>query len=94
MKIMPSGMREPENISALAALNIDIMAFSFKKDDPRSHQDDFPSRAGIIPDSSEDRLKKAGQDIERNNATKSRHHKGGNICRRHAAEHRNKNLQL
>ena len=60
---MLSGMREPENISALAALNIDIMAFSFKKDDPRLIKM-ISSRAGIIPDFSEDRLKKAGQDID------------------------------
>lgn len=49
------GMRDPENIRAVAALGIDLMGFIFYPQSPRYVQM-ISSRAGIIPDYSAERL--------------------------------------
>ena len=58
MIIKVCGMREPENIRAVAALSIDLMGFIFYPSSSRFVQM-ISSRAGIIPDYSEERLTKA-----------------------------------
>ena len=58
MIIKVCGMREPENIRAVAALDIDLMGFIFYPSSSRFVQM-ISSRAGIIPDYSEERLIKA-----------------------------------
>lgn len=58
MIIKVCGMREPENIRAVAALGIDLMGFIFYPSSSRFVQM-ISSRAGIIPDYSEERLTKA-----------------------------------
>ena len=50
-------MREPENIRAVASLDIDLMGFIFYPQSSRFVQM-ISSNAGIIPDYSEERLKK------------------------------------
>ena len=58
MIIKVCGMREPENIRAVAAFGIDLMGFIFYPSSSRFVQM-ISSRAGIIPDYSEERLTKA-----------------------------------
>lgn len=58
MIIKVCGMREPENIRAVAALGIDLMGFIFYPSSSRFVQM-ISSRAGIIPDYSEERLTEA-----------------------------------
>lgn len=49
LKIKVSGMREPDNIRAVCALDIDMMGFVFCKRSPR-YVSSVPSHAGIMPD--------------------------------------------
>jgi phosphoribosylanthranilate isomerase len=58
MIIKVCGMRDADNIREVAKLGIDMMGFVFYKDSPRYVQM-ISSQAGIIPDYSEERLKKA-----------------------------------
>ncbi len=58
MNIKVCGMREPDNIQAVAALPIDMMGFIFYPQSPRYVQM-ISSMAGIIPDYSEERLRGA-----------------------------------
>lgn len=58
MMIKVCGMRDPENIRAVAALGIDLMGFIFYPQSPRYVQM-ISSQAGIIPDYSVERLKEA-----------------------------------
>ena len=50
MIIKVCGMRNPENISAVAALGIDLLGLIFYPDSPRYVQEYIPSNAGILPD--------------------------------------------
>lgn len=52
-------MRDADNIKAVAALDIDLMGFIFYPQSPR-YVKMISSRAGIIPDYSEERLKAGG----------------------------------
>lgn len=58
MIIKVCGMREAENIRDVAALDIDLMGFIFYPKSPR-YVRMIHSRAGIIPDYSEQRLREA-----------------------------------
>ena len=58
MIIKVCGMREPENIRAVASLGIDLMGFIFYPSSSRFVQM-ISSCAGIIPDYSEERLTEA-----------------------------------
>ena len=55
MLIKVCGLRDPENIRAVIGLGVDFIGFVFQPDDPRFVQM-ISSRAGIIPDYSEERL--------------------------------------
>ena len=57
MMIKVCGMRDADNIRAVAELGIDLMGFVFYPDSPRFVQM-ISSHAGIIPDYSEERLEK------------------------------------
>lgn len=57
LKIKVCGMRDPENIKAVSKLDIDLMGFIFYPKSPRFVQM-ISSLAGIIPDYSEERLKR------------------------------------
>ena len=59
MLIKVCGMRDADNIKAVAALDIDLMGFIFYPQSPR-YVKMISSRAGIIPDYSEERLKAGG----------------------------------
>ena len=59
MLIKVCGMRAADNITAVAALDIDLMGFIFYPQSPR-YVKMISSRAGIIPDYSEERLKAGG----------------------------------
>ena len=49
------GMRDEENIKAVSALDIDMMGFIFYPKSPR-YVSQISSRAGIIPDYSQERI--------------------------------------
>lgn len=57
MIIKVSGMRDADNVRAVAALDIDMMAFDFRQSSPRFVRM-ISSRAGIIPDYSRSRLRR------------------------------------
>ena len=57
MLIKVCGMRDTENIRAVSELDIDLMGFIFSPKSPR-YVMMISSQAGIIPDYSEERLKK------------------------------------
>ena len=57
MLIKVCGMRDTENIRAVSELDIDLMGFIFYPKSPRFVMM-ISSQAGIIPDYSEERLKK------------------------------------
>ena len=59
MLIKVCGMRDADNIKAVSALDIDLMGFIFYPQSPR-YVKMISSRAGIIPDYSEERLKAGG----------------------------------
>ena len=63
MIIKVCGMRETENIREVAALGIDMMGFIFWSGSPRFVQM-ISARAGIIPDYSEERLRKMRKGAE------------------------------
>ncbi|HCN53994.1 MAG TPA: N-(5'-phosphoribosyl)anthranilate isomerase [Prevotella sp.] len=50
MIIKVCGMRNPENMSAVAALGIDLLGLIFYPESPRYVQEYIPSHAGILPD--------------------------------------------
>ena len=50
MIIKVCGMRNPENMSAVAALGIDLLGLIFYPESPRYVQEYIPSYAGILPD--------------------------------------------
>ncbi len=54
------GMRDHDNISEVAQLDIDLMGFIFWKGSKRCVRM-IPSRAGILPDYSEERLRRASR---------------------------------
>ena len=56
MMIKVCGMREPDNIRAVAELGVDMIGYVFYPESPRFVQM-ISSRAGIIPDYSEEKLK-------------------------------------
>lgn len=56
------GMRDADNIREVSALGIDMMGFVFYKESPR-YVRMISSQAGIIPDYSEERLRKAASPI-------------------------------
>lgn len=68
MLIKVCGMRDADNIKAVAALDIDLMGFIFYPKSPR-YVKMISSRAGIIPDYSEERLKAGGMPQTRHEAT-------------------------
>ena len=57
MMIKVCGMRDSENIRAVAELKVDLMGFIFYPKSPRYVQM-ISSQAGILPDYSEERLQK------------------------------------
>ncbi|MGI6243452.1 MAG: phosphoribosylanthranilate isomerase [Prevotella sp.] len=64
MIIKVCGMRDADNIREVAKLDIDMMGFVFWKDSPRFVRM-ISSQAGIIPDYSEERLRRsAGQEVQ------------------------------
>ena len=70
MLIKVCGMRDTENIRAVSELDIDLMGFIFWKDSPR-YVMMISSQAGIIPDYSEERLKKGrGEESQASNRIK------------------------
>jgi len=70
MIIKVCGMREPENIRAVASLDIDLMGFIFYPQSSRYVQM-ISSRAGIIPDYSVERLKGLKERSEENSTEKT-----------------------
>ena len=58
MLIKVCGMREPENIRAVAELGVDMIGFVFYPESPRFVKM-ISSRAGIIPDYSEERYRRS-----------------------------------
>ena len=60
MIVKVCGMRDADNIREVSALGIDMIGFIFYPKSPRYVQM-VSSRAGIIPDYSEERIKKASQ---------------------------------
>ena len=78
MIIKVCGMRDPENIRAVSALDIDWMGFVFWRDSPRYLQQ-ISSRTGTLPDYSS--LRDDAMREERYFARRC-------VCGRHAAEHR------
>lgn len=71
MIIKVCGMRETENIREVAELGIDMMGFIFWPESPRFVKM-ISARAGIIPDYSEERLRKMRQGQESSSAAASR----------------------
>ena len=71
MIIKVCGMRETENIREVAELGIDMMGFVFWPESPRFVKM-ISARAGIIPDYSEERLRKMRQGQESSSAVASR----------------------
>lgn len=71
MIIKVCGMRETENIREVAELGIDMMGFIFWPESPRFVKM-ISARAGIIPDYSEERLRKMRQGQESPSAAASR----------------------
>lgn len=64
MIIKVCGMRDADNIREVAKLGIDMMGFVFCKESPRFVQM-ISSQAGIIPDYSEERLRKScGKEVQ------------------------------
>ena len=63
MLIKVCGMRDTENIRAVSELNIDLMGFIFSPSSPR-YVMMISSQAGIIPDYSEERLKKGRGEVD------------------------------
>lgn len=67
LKIKVCGMRDTENIQAVAQLDIDFMGFIFYPKSPRFVKM-ISSEAGIIPDYSEERLRKQqGKEVKAEN---------------------------
>ncbi|MBR5729467.1 MAG: phosphoribosylanthranilate isomerase [Prevotella sp.] len=71
MIIKVCGMRETENIREVAELGIDMMGFIFWPESPRFVKM-ISARAGIIPDYSEERLRKMRQGQESSSVVASR----------------------
>ena len=71
MIIKVCGMRETENIREVAELGVDMMGFIFWPESPRFVKM-ISARAGIIPDYSEERLRKMRQGQESSSAVASR----------------------
>ena len=71
MIIKVCGMRETENIREVAELGVDMMGFIFWPESPRFVKM-ISARAGIIPDYSEERLRKMRQGQESPSAVASR----------------------
>lgn len=100
MIIKVCGMRDADNIRAVADLGVDLIGFVFCPQSLRFVKM-IPSRAGIIPDYSEQRLKEVavrgsvGDNAEAGGIWcrfVGTPEAGGGVCERYAAEHRHSSV--